>query len=299
MIKLTEPLSIIINNLCNMTCSHCSGLFNYDFTGVFDWQTHSKKYEKWAEYVTADEIIISGGEPYLNPYCLDWVKNVIRLWPTSYVELTTNGTQLLSKKDLTISVLKTGCVIRSSCHIENEWEKMQNDVEVLIRDFDNVTIEKEPFDPKTNQSYRYYSNGKLFFILSRVTKMYPTYYDRVEKGLLYFREGGERESSHNNCCWWDSFTLQHGLLYKCTLTTNYPEAKKQVKFPDRAIELLEQYNACDPDNGYDTVKEFIDNLPNSIPACELCAFNKVADRNLLSEVVTQDLNKKKQFRTIS
>ena len=32
-IKLDTYLSVVVNNLCNMTCSHCGGLACYDFTG--------------------------------------------------------------------------------------------------------------------------------------------------------------------------------------------------------------------------------------------------------------------------
>jgi hypothetical protein len=66
-IKLDTFLSVVVNNICNMTCSHCGGLACYDFTGNFDWKDSAHRWEKWAEYLDTDEIAFAGGEMFLHP----------------------------------------------------------------------------------------------------------------------------------------------------------------------------------------------------------------------------------------
>jgi hypothetical protein len=88
-------------------------------------------------------------------------------------------------------------------------------------------------------------------------------------------------------------------MYHCPATTNYPEAKHQVKYVPEAQEILEKYKACDPLEGFDVVKKFIEyDLKHSIEACKLCAFDKQKDVTLFNIEFTLDPNFKKKFRNI-
>ena len=88
-------------------------------------------------------------------------------------------------------------------------------------------------------------------------------------------------------------------MYHCPAVTNYPEAKQQVKYTPEAQEILEKYKACDPLNGYDVVKKFIEqDLKQSIEVCKLCAFDKQKDTQLPNIKFTLNPNFKKKFRNI-
>ena len=111
--------------------------------------------------------------------------------------------------------------------------------------------------------------------------------------------GGNQDKSFEACVWHSEYNIQHGLMYHCPAVTNYPEAKQQVKYTPEAQEILEKYKACDPLNGYDVVKKFIEqDLKQSIEVCKLCAFDKQKDTQLPNIKFTLDPNFKKKFRNI-
>ena len=109
-IKLDTYLSVVVNNLCNMTCSHCGGLACYDFTGNFDWKDSSDRWEKWAEYVDTDNIAFAGGEMFLHPKLDEWFLNMRRLWPGAHIEVPTNGSKLIKRLDLARLIVGTSIV---------------------------------------------------------------------------------------------------------------------------------------------------------------------------------------------
>jgi hypothetical protein len=90
-IKLDTYLSVVVNNICNLTCSHCGGLACYDFTGNFAWKDSAERWEKWAEYLDTDEIAFAGGEMFLHPNLDEWFLNMRRLWPNAHIEIPTNS----------------------------------------------------------------------------------------------------------------------------------------------------------------------------------------------------------------
>jgi molybdenum cofactor biosynthesis enzyme MoaA len=99
-IKLDTYLSVVVNNICNMTCSHCGGLACYDFTGNFAWSDSAERWEKWAEYLDTDNVAFAGGEMFLHPHLDEWFLNMRRLWPNAHIEIPTNGSKLIKRKDL-------------------------------------------------------------------------------------------------------------------------------------------------------------------------------------------------------
>jgi hypothetical protein len=87
-------------------------------------------------------------------------------------------------------------------------------------------------------------------------------------------------------------------MFHCPAVTNYAEAKHQVKYIPEAQELLEKYIPCDPLDGYEVVKKFIEqDLKKSIEVCKLCAFDKQGPQ-LPNIKFTLDPNFKKKFRNI-
>ena len=63
--------------------------------------------------------------------------------------------------------------------------------------------------------------------------------------------------------------------------------------------ILERYKACDPLDGYERVRKFVEeDLKKSIEVCKLCAFDKQKDNHLPNIPFTLDPNFKKKFRNI-
>lgn len=297
--KIHIPMmSVIINNLCNMTCSHCAGLACFNFTGQQVWKDSKEYYERWSEILDIDEICFAGGETYLNPELPLWVEEFNRLWPDTVLEITTNGTRLQQRLEFSREFLKREKnTLTVSVHEQEDWERIKFDLELTLEPWDYYTEEEEmiPLQQWRSIVYRDPKTHRNIAKLLRVTEMHPPYYKEVKDGTIYLEMGGDREKSHDACPWQHVYTFQEGLLYKCTLTTNYSEAVKQGRFEPEADKLLSQYQPGNPFDDIETIRSFIGSLDKSIPQCTLCAFDKQHDTMRLSRKVNQDLNRKKAF----
>jgi hypothetical protein len=303
-IKLDTYLSVVVNNLCNLTCSHCGGLACYDFKGNFDWKENADRWEKWAEYLDTDDIAFAGGEMFLHPNLDEWFLNMRRLWPNAHIEIPTNGSKLIQRIDLARLILSDGNAhLRVSCHYdsEEEYQKLKKDVLEVLSPWEKLlTVVEEDYIPlEKNRTTTFYLGDKRILRYEHFIHFYPPYHHRVENGTVHFRMGGDQEASFNACVWHTEYNIQHGLMYHCPAVTNYPEAKQQVKYVPEASEILEKYKACDPFDGYEVVKQFIEHdLKKSIEVCKLCAFDKIPDSKLANIKFTLDTNFKKKFRNI-
>ena len=280
-----------------MTCSHCTGLAMYDFLGTFNWENGAARLAEWSKVLDLRYVSLCGGEPYLHPELELWFDNVRALWPEAKLEVLTNGTRLSKRVEMSRKFIRDEkAYLQVSCHDANTFDDMNKDVlEILEPWKDTLThVSKEKVPLESWKTIEYYSEGRLLVRLQQVTEMAPPYHKYVDNGTVYFEMGGDQENSHRDCVWKDSYTFQHGILYKCPPVTNYPEAKLQVKFEEQAVELLEKYKGCDPLEDPDSVLEFVANLSSSIAVCQLCAFDK--QKVELGIPVTLDPSRKKKFR---
>lgn len=295
-IKIESNLFLLVGNLCNLTCSDCVFLSPFNFLGLQDWEKCKDNYEKWSEILDLDQIVCFGGEPYLNPDLDTWLVEFNRLWPNSDLELDTNGTRLKKGKELTQKFLqRTKNSLRISVHDRSEWDEIKNNLESILGLWDYYVVDQST-NPDLKLSYYEKDTNRFLAVIIAQDTMMPPYFDKVENGTVYLGMNGDQEASHNNCPFNDVYTFQDGLLYKCPLTVNYPEAKKQgIIFEPEAVELLDQYKPCSPYDSEEEIKEFFKNLDKSIPQCTLCAYDKKKDPLSFSRNVNLDINRKKVF----
>lgn len=83
-----------ITNVCNLNCTNCNRFNNYAFSGHQLWSTYKDQYREWSKRLEFKSIGILGGEPLLNPEFLDWINGLSELWPTTKLNILSNGTQL-------------------------------------------------------------------------------------------------------------------------------------------------------------------------------------------------------------
>jgi hypothetical protein len=67
---------------------------NFDFRGHQRWADYKDIYAAWSKRLHIDKITLLGGEPFVSPDFPDWLDGILELWPTSEVEIISNGTQL-------------------------------------------------------------------------------------------------------------------------------------------------------------------------------------------------------------
>jgi hypothetical protein len=191
--------------------------------------------------------------------------------------------------------------LRVSCHYreEEKWESLKNDIMQVIEPWmDKLEIvEKEYIPLKQNRTIEFILDGKRILRYEHFIHFIQPYHNRVENGVVHFHMGGDQEKSFEACPWHTEYNVQHGLMYLCPAVTNYPEAKLQAKYLPEVQESLEKYKACDPLEGYDVVKNFIEKeMKCSIEVCKHCAFDK---QDVAFNIpFTLDKNFKKKFRQL-
>ena len=287
---------LLVGNLCNLTCSDCVFLSPFNFLGLQDWDKCKDHYEKWSEILDLDQIVCFGGEPYLNPQLDIWLKEFNRIWPKSDLELDTNGTRLKKGLELTRNFLQgPHNSLRISVHDRNDWQDIKQDLENILEIWNYYLSDESSVSDLKISYYEKNTNKFLAVVMTQDTFRAP-FFEKVENGTVYLGMNGDQEESHKNCPFNDVYTFQDGLLYKCPLTVNYPDAKKQgIKFNPEAVEILDQYKPCSPYDSEEEIKEFFENIDKSIPQCSLCAYDKKIDPLEFSRVVNLDTNRKKVF----
>ena len=295
-IKIQSNMYLLVGNLCNLTCSDCVFLSPFNFLGLQDWDKCKDHYEKWSEILDLDQIVCFGGEPYLNPQLDIWLKEFNRIWPKSDLELDTNGTRLKKGLELTRNFLQgPHNSLRISVHDRNDWQDIKQDLENILEIWNYYLSDESSVSDLKISYYEKNTNKFLAVVMTQDTFRAP-FFEKVENGTVYLGMNGDQEESHKNCPFNDVYTFQDGLLYKCPLTVNYPDAKKQgIKFNPEAVEILDQYKPCSPYDSEEEIKEFFENIDKSIPQCSLCAYDKKIDPLEFSRVVNLDTNRKKVF----
>lgn len=293
-----KNVSILINNLCNMTCSHCVGLSAFNFLGQSNISESKKKYKRWSEILDFESISVAGGEPYLNPELELWFNNFREWWPEAKIEIYTNGTRLSKNIETSRKFLRDGnAQIIVSCHDLLTFNTMERDILKILEPWEDlISIEEKIEKDFPWKIFEYKIEEKVLIVFRQVVDMILPYYKSVDNGIVYFEMGGDIEKSHNLCVWNDSYTFQHGFLYKCPPVVNYSDAKLQVKFEKSAAEILEKYKGCDPFDDTDVVLNFINDLKNPIPVCALCAYDKRTKQKLEFVPITLNPEYKKRFK---
>ncbi len=292
------PLAIITNNTCNLTCSNCGSINNYNFNGVSRWNTLKHYYEKWSEIIEFSEIDILGGEPFLNPDLEQWAMGIKTLWPTAWLSIGTNGTLLKLDKNIKLCrrLIDAGIIIKVSCHSRDHYREIENSFWKIFQGLD--ITEQEDFSDNAESKRRFLKDGKVIAEIHEVYYFFPNFTKEVKNGIIYLDQG-DQEASHNNCIYSTStFAIQDGLFYKCPLVYTYAQGKKQFNYEPYARALLEQYKACSPYDSQEKILDFFANLTKSIPQCQLCAFEKKTRATDKWIPIVFDKSNKKMFKPL-
>lgn len=294
-INFENPLAIIINNTCNLTCNNCGTAQCYNFKGIFKWEDHADYYKKWASFLQVPNIDILGGEPYLHPDLLKWTLNVKNLWKNSIIKVVTNGTLLFLEKNIRLTkiLIESDVELLVCTHKQSDFSLHETFIIKILEPFKpGIEIVKDAI----NDCITYRKNGKNLIVHRLVDKMYKNYIKEVKDGIMYL-SNSDPIKSHENCLWaTNCYTLQQGLMYKCPLVTNYAAFKNQIRYEERAISLLEDYKSCSPFDKFDDIKKFIENISKVIPQCSLCPFDRMPNAKETLIPVTFDKEWKKKVK---
>lgn len=90
-------IQLDLTNACNLACSHCYHPHhsNAGALSLANWSKILDEYEKLLGFMNArPNIAICGGEPLLSPNLYPILNQVVKKWPSAFVGIMTNGTQI-------------------------------------------------------------------------------------------------------------------------------------------------------------------------------------------------------------
>ena len=142
-----------ITNVCNFDCDECNRFNNYHFSGQEYWKDVKDIYTEWSKIMSFGHIAILGGEPLLNPSINEWIDGIASLWPTTKIEIVTNGTRFLNVPNLYDVVRKYKGRVYFDVHLHNATRKNRiiNDIKKLFGNECNVVNGSN--DPHNNQGW--------------------------------------------------------------------------------------------------------------------------------------------------
>ena len=256
--NLESCIEIYITNECNLTCSNCNRFNNYDFQGHYHWKDNANAIEAWSKRITAPIVTIIGGEPSLHPELQQWTEGIASAWPDVPVMIQSNGLIPV----VNFPWWNTSC---------KKFPNIGNGIAVHSTKLNKVLPKK------------WNINGG-FFDAWEFTECAV-----VDQGDYFDVRNSDPESAFAYCSMKHSHTIFQGKLYKCPTTAVLPKFAKQYSVNLSTVQqnLLDQYQALEPNCSDQDLENFINTRHSSIPQCSLCP-----DRGE-SSIITFDPNRKK------
>jgi len=263
-----------ITNVCNLTCEYCNRFNNYNFKGWQDWKDYKQIYARWAELLDIDQLVIMGGEPFLNPTVCDWALGLADQW-NRQTQIISNGTRINHVNGLYDALKTKKTWVSVTLHNPNEIEEIMSGVENFLQhpitkhNFAE-TGEKGNFD-NTYRTWVDANNVVVPFWLS--DSFVQSAIIKNDAGELTLHNSDPTEA-HDICVFaqYKSYHFIRGKLYKCGPVALLPEFDNQntLAISDEDRQLLNSYQPLTLENFDDYHEEFFKNLDNPIPQCKFC-----------------------------
>lgn len=269
--KFFDKIEFYITNVCNLNCEGCNRFNNYKFAGTQRWKDHESAYEKWAQYIDIDQIVILGGEPLLNPDILDWVYGINRIFKRN-VQILTNGYQINRVRGLYDALRVNGNWMGVSWHNPSNVEEFDTEV----RKFLKGKVLRVGRDHPANT----FGADEMWMDQYGIKIPLWIQYDFYQSAITVNQQG--RYTLHNSdpheahaVCGFARFKNYHfisGRLYKCGPVALFPEFDQQhnLDITDEDRVLINSYQPLAADEYETRGAEFLARLDQALDQCKFC-----------------------------
>ena len=284
-----DYVEFYITHVCNLTCQGCNRFNSFPIRGYQSWQNLADTYREWSKQLSLHRMAIMGGEPFLNPEFLLWVKGLREFWPNTTLIIATNGTQLPNHKEF-YQVLEQDRQIRLNISLHNKKHKSTMlDIVAnflhgpLHHDFDNTPYrESLTISDSNNVSITMFYN---WWFHQGAIRIHP-------ETSKYTLHQSDPDQAHAICHSRDCHHFENGNLYKCGPAAIFPTFDKQIGLDlsdeDRSLMLSVPFNSIEHND--EIKKNFITNLDKRIDQCKFCP------QEYLGQQIFADEKKIKLFR---
>lgn len=95
LLRLGRPtfrkLELHVAHGCNLACESCSHYSNHGHSGTVSVDEADRWMGLWSKRVAVERFALLGGEPTIHPHLPDFIALVRRHWPTTEIEIVSNG----------------------------------------------------------------------------------------------------------------------------------------------------------------------------------------------------------------
>jgi organic radical activating enzyme len=258
--KLVLPfLETMITQVCNLSCTGCTNYSDLPQRGYVTWEQGRKDLTAWLERLYIPDFGIMGGEPLINPECLEWLQGVRELMPDSQIRFTTNGLLLHRWPGLVDHLHNLGNVSFKITvhHSTPELEHTINDI-----------FDKYAWKPVYEHGIqRWITNNSLRFHVKRPETFIKTYRNNYSDMMPW---DSDPDTAFSSCVQQTCPLLHQGHIYKCSTSGLLAETLMQ-----QAPHNLEYWNkyivpGLVPNCTDEQLQKFIDNFGKSHGQCGQC-----------------------------
>lgn len=254
MIAMTNNLEMHVAHACNLVCDNCSHLSNYGFTGMLSVAEARSQMSAWGRRVAPKCFMLLGGEPTINPRLSEIVSIARECFPTTPLQIITNGYFLHRHPELPEVVKRTGTEIMVTRH--DGGPRYQHEflaIEALVA--------------------RWRSEG----VAIDIPVPYPWRMQyRGCAGDMRPYDDRDPAKSWGRCCRlnYQCMQLHEGKLWKCPLLAYLPMAKRKFPNLSPAWDIGLAYRPLAPEASDDELAAFL--ARREEPACSLCSADWIA-----------------------
>lgn len=261
-------IEFYVTNHCNLNCDNCNRFNNYKFTGHFNLDPYKETYLKWSKLLAPTTISILGGEPLMNPRCLEWVEFVRSLWPDANLGVVTNGTFLNKTKGLYTALKENNAYIEVNVHNYNLYDTIIHELDRFYpgeysldqHDFGDIGT----FDVFAN-------DGSVEVQIYKATSQHEVSV-HLDHGKLTIPYNSDPDIAHSNCDMKNCHHFYNGKLYKCgtELLLGQFTDQHSVDYNTTDHSLIKQDTGITVEQWIDNPEQCFSRLSNSIDQCKFC-----------------------------
>jgi organic radical activating enzyme len=279
---IPSKVDLYITNVCNLTCENCNRFNNFDFRGWQRWSDYENQYEQWGKLVKLTAVTIMGGEPFLNPTLIDWVRGVNRIFGID-VQILTNGTRFRHVPGLYEALLsedenRQHNHIGVSLHNPDQFERLKDDILYFLKG--PVEVYHKGLENNTwDSDYQFIDSNGVSVNVHIVDRFHSSAIKHAWKintqlQKVFVLHNSNPFFAHQNCGFvqFKSYHFIRGKFYKCAPVALMPEFDQQhrLHISDQDRTLLNSYQPLSVDNFENYHEEFFADLDNPIAQCKFC-----------------------------
>lgn len=292
--RKVQKLEFYITNVCNLNCPDCNRFNDHHFRGHQLWQDYEKDYMQWGQKLSANGLVILGGEPLLNPTICDWIRGINRSFQHN-VQVLTNGTRLNRTPGLYDTLVSyndghyanwVGISVHNRQDLDRCIDEATRFLHGDIKEYHGKGARDHTGHPiSSGADYTFIDSNMVAVRLWLQDSFYPAAIRRdwieidgkLQPGKLRPFDS-DPNLAHEACGFvqWKNYHMIRGKLHKCGPCVLMAEFDEQnpLDISDEDREIMRSYRALSAWDDEKTTHRFFKSLDRVIPQCKFCPTQK-------------------------